>query len=466
MRCCVAGGRGDIGRAKKGLQAILEAEVTAEVEALIGPEAVTALDFEALETAVRRQALALAARAVEQRLNADLSDHIGAAALCDCGEMARYAGRRAKHFETVLGAMRLERAYYDCPQCKSGFCPRDRALGLEGRSLSPAVTRMVGTVGALVSFQEGSELLGELAGLEVGAKQVERTAEALGREIAECERRVVEPVESSQIPPTLYLGVDGTGVPMRRAELVGRAGKQPDGSAKTREVKLCTVWSAESRDDKDRPVRDRGSVTYSAAIETAATHDTDREIAPFWQRVEREAQRRGFDRVERQVLLGDGALWIWNLADELFPRAIQIVDLFHAKEHLSEVGRAIYGTASELATAWTRQRYDELEAGNLDALLTVLRTCATSCEEARKAVLYFERNRHRMRYAHFRALGLCTSTGVVEAGCKVVVAHRLKRAGMHWSLDGANAILALRCARLSGRFEIFWNSSHRNQRTA
>ncbi len=215
---------------KKGLQTIFEAEIAAEVEALISPEAVAALDFEALETAVRRRALELAAREVERRLNADRSDHVGASAPCACGEQARYAGRRAKHFETVLGAMRLERAYYDCLHCKSGFCPRDRVLGLQGRSLSPAVTRMVGTVGALVSFQEGSELLGELAGVEIGAKQVERTAEALGRQIAEHEQQVVEPAESSKIPETLYLGIDGTGVPMRRSELIGRSGKQPDGS--------------------------------------------------------------------------------------------------------------------------------------------------------------------------------------------------------------------------------------------
>jgi len=378
--------------------------------------------------------------------------------------MARYAGRRGKRFDTVLGAMRLERAYYTCPHCKSGFCLRDRAMGLEGRSLSPAVTRMVGTVGALVSFQEGSDLLAELSGVAVGAKQVERYAEALGEEIAQRERQDIEP-ETCEAAPTLYLGVDGTGIPMRRAELAGRAGKQPDGSAKTREVKLCTVWSAEGRDKKGRPVRDRGSVSYSAAIETAATKDTDGEIAPFWQRVEREAKRRGFEQAKRQVVLGDGALWIWKLADELFPRAIQIVDLFHAKENLSKVARAIYGTSGDLVTAWTQKRYDELEAGNLDPLLTALRTHQTSCEEARKAVGYFERNRHRMRYAHFRDNGLCTATGVVEAGCKIVVAQRLKHAGMHWSLDGANAIIALRCAKLSGRFETCWPSQP-NEMTA
>ena len=134
---------------------------------------------------------------------------------------------------------------------------------------------MVGTVGAAVSFQEGSELLRELAEVEVGAKQVERTAEALGAEIAEDERQQVEVWKEGPLPPTLYLGLDGTGIPMRAEELQGRVGKQPDGSAQTREVKVCVIWSAESRDAEGLPRRDEGSVSYSAAIESAATRDTD-----------------------------------------------------------------------------------------------------------------------------------------------------------------------------------------------
>ncbi|HEY6322836.1 MAG TPA: ISKra4 family transposase, partial [Thermoanaerobaculia bacterium] len=107
---------------------------------------------------------------------------------------------------------------------------------------------MVGQVGALVSFQEGSELLAELAGVTLNAKHVERAAEALGNDIAEHDERQVEPPRQEP-PPTLYLGMDGTGIPMRSAELLGRPGKQADGSAKTRETKLCAVWSAERRDD-------------------------------------------------------------------------------------------------------------------------------------------------------------------------------------------------------------------------
>jgi len=265
---------------------------------------------------------------------------------------------------------------------------------------------------------------------------------------------VVEP--ATPCAPTLYLGMDGTGVPMRVSELRERRGKQPDGSCKTREVKLVTVWSAEGRDKEGIPVRDKGSVSYSAAIESAATRDTDEVPSEFAQRAEREARRRGFDQAQRRVVLGDGAPWIWNLADELFPGAVQIVDLFHAKGHLWDVAKAIYGVGSDLGEQWAKQRRDELDEGNLDAVLAALRAHAESNDEARKCLDYVTRNRHRMRYPKFRAAGLCTSTGVVEAGCKTAIGTRLKRSGMHWTVAGADAIIALRCCKLSGRFEDFW----------
>ena len=308
-----------------------------------------ALDFEAIETAARRQALAVAARAVEQRFNADTSDYSGPRLPCSCGQSARYAGRREKTFISVLGSVTFKRAYYHCEACRAGLCPRDRALGLEDGSLSPGVLRMVGQVGARVSFEEGHELLHELASVQLPTKHVERAAEALGREIAADERSFVElPAADETATPTLYLGMDGTGVPMRASEIKGRAGKQPDGSAKTREVKLVTVWTAQSTDEHGAPVRDSGSITYSAALESAASCDTDDTPSQFAQRADREARRRGFDRAKRRVVLGDGAPWIWNLTEELFPGAIQIVDIYHAKGHLSG--------PSSAETSWMKGR--------------------------------------------------------------------------------------------------------------
>jgi len=434
----------------------LEAELVQEVETLLGSEAVAELDLESLEVALRHRTLRLAARAIEQRLNADLSDGAGPRLRCRCGSPARHAGRRTKQIESILGPLRLERAYYHCSSCGHGFCPRDEHLGIENTSLSPALTRLVGTVGAMVSFQEGSELLTELAGVTVDAKQVQRTAEALGKEIAEDERQYTEPLDTLALPQTLYLGMDGTGIPLRAEELAGRSGKQADGSAKTGEVKLCTVWSAESLDEEGIPIRDEGSVSYSAALESASAPDTAATRSPFAERVWREAARRRFCQAPRTAVLGDGAPWIWNIAEDQFPSAIQIVDRFHAKQHLSDLGKALYGPTHPRAAQWAERRKEELDRGKFPVLLAAIRRQLSRSEDARRCLHYFQTNQHRMRYPEFHAQGLCTSTGVVEAGCKVAIGTRLKRAGMHWTIHGSNAIIALRCSKLSGRFQDFW----------
>ena len=220
-------------RRKKTLSERFAPDIRAEIDRFVGTGPTDTIDFESVETAVRRTALQLAARAVEQRLDADLSDCCGPFRSCPCGLLARYAGRRPKTFETVLGPLTLSRAYYHCPSCGRGGCPRDAALGLAGSSLSPAVLRMTGSAAALVSFAETADLLAALAAVRVEAKQVERCAEALGREIAAAERDGAFPSEGPPAP-TMYLGLDGTGLPVRKSGAAGRAGKQPDGTAKTR----------------------------------------------------------------------------------------------------------------------------------------------------------------------------------------------------------------------------------------
>ena len=453
-RAAVGGSRRGPGGEKGGFAARVAAELAAEAQKLIGVGAAHGIDFQAIETEARRVALQLMGQAVAERLNADHCDEQGPRLPCACGAEARFAGRRTKTFTTALGTLPLERAWYHCERCHSGFSPRDRALGLENTSLSPAALRMIAITAASTSFAGASALLRELAGLTVASKTVERHAEALGREVAGDESRIIDPEPSDA--STLYLGLDGTGVPVRTGEVEGRCGKQPDGSARTREAKLAVVWSADTTDNEGRPVRDPGSATYNAAIETIATRDTDPEPAPFARRITREAERRGFATAPRHVILGDGAPWIWNFADEHFPDAVQIVDLFHAKGHVFEVAKAIYGTGSEFGERWARQRRDELDAGRVDDVIAALRGHAETCEEARKDAEYFSTNRERMDYPRFRAMGLCVATGVVEGGCKHIVGTRLKRGGMRWSVAGANAIIALRCAVESNRFDDFW----------
>ncbi|MDE0291635.1 MAG: ISKra4 family transposase [Candidatus Dadabacteria bacterium] len=410
-----------------------------------------------MECEARKTALMVMGKAIERRFNSDHSDKREGGEFCGCGEIAEYAGRRKKQFITVLGPMVLERAWYHCEGCNAGFSPRDRELGLLNDSLSPGVLRMVGISAAQSSFGEGSGLIKELGGVEVESKQVERNAKELGRDIALDEERRVQRGECAA--KTCYMGIDGTGVPMRSKETEGRSGKQADGSSRSREAKLVVVWTAEKRDSEGRPVRDPGSVSYNAAIETVKREDGD--FSPFARRVMRESERSGFGSAERQVVLGDGAAWIWNLCAELFPGAIEIVDIFHAKEHLCDVAKSLYGAGNDLCTQWAKERMDELDRGELDKIIKALRQHEHGHEKARKCINYINNNRHRMNYPEFRRMGFCVSTGVVEGGCKSIVGNRLKRGGMHWTVPGANAIIALKAAIMSNRFDSWWKHRRR-----
>ena len=215
-------------------------------------------------------ALRVAGQAVAQRLNADHSDEPGPRRPCGCRAEARYAGRRPRTITTALGPMTIERAWYHCERCQEGFAPRDRTLGLDSSSLSPRRAPHDRDLRRLRQLAEASGLLQELAGLAIEPKLVERQTEALGRAIAEDERQVIEPEPSDA--PTLYLGLDGSGVPVRKTETQGRKGKQPDGSAKTREAKIAALWSADSRDEHGNPARDPDSVSYTCQETPTFTH--------------------------------------------------------------------------------------------------------------------------------------------------------------------------------------------------
>jgi hypothetical protein len=425
----------------------------------LGHSAFDALNFEAIENIIKKEALHVAARFLEKMLNMDTSDHTGPAVTCIiCGKEARYVNRNSKTFTTVLGDITLERAYYYCSSCAHGFCPKDYTLGFDDTSLSPGVTRMVSLVASAEPFLKGTKLLSALAAVNVSAKGVERTAKKIGAAIAADDVAYV--VEKPNPSDTMYAGVDGTGIPMRKDELIDRVGKQSDGTSKTREVKQCVVWTADSRDAKGNPTKDPDSVSYSAAIESCAWSDTCKDTPPFAARVERELTRRGYFNAKQQVFIGDGAPWIWNLASMIVPNAIQIIDLYHAKEHLSQLAGAIFGFNSDLSRKWADDRCYELESGNLDAVLSAI-SCHSSRpgevgKHAARELEYFNINQHRMKYDYFRSLGLCVGSGVVEAGCRVLIGQRLKQSGMFWGLNGANAIIALRSSLLSDRFDDFW----------
>jgi len=200
-------------------------------------------------------------------------------------------------------------------------------------------------------------------------------------------------------------------------------------------------------------VRDEESTTYVGAIQSAEA---------FGARIYAEAVRRGVERAEQVIVLGDGAVWIWGIAEEHFHSAIQIVDLYHAREHLAGLGKVLYGPLSTQSKNWTAARCEELDAGEVERIVTAMGRVRPRNEEAkeevRKAMVYFQTNAERMRYGRFRSQGLFVGSGVVEAGCKTIIGQRLKQSGMRWTVRGANAIIALRCCEVSGRWEEFWEA--------
>lgn len=380
---------------------------------------------------------------------------------CGCGHQACYRELRSKPVLTVVGEVEVSRPYYLCPHCHSGQFPADVELDIENSGLSPGVRRMQAVVGQEAPFDHGRQQLKLLADLEVTTKAVERTAEAIGEDIAAQEQIEIQRAMQLDLPMVigepveiLYVQMDGTGLPVVKKETAGRQGKTDGLPAHTREAKLGCVFTQTTWDEEGYPIRDPDSTTYTGSIETAEE---------FGKRIYLEAWKRGWSRAKKKVVMGDGAEWIWNLAEPYFPGAIQIVDLFHARQHLWELARKLYPNDEANQKAWIKVHQRRLlDKGKIEKLVGALRAIhSTNPEVAEKIRIeahYFENNAERMRYPKFRRQHLFVGSGVIEAGCKTVIGSRLKQSGMFWTVRGANAIIALRCCHLNGRFEDYWEA--------
>lgn len=376
----------------------------------------------------------------------------------ECGASLKRIAEREKTIVSLMGTGEFRRSYCECPNGHGHFTPCDDIIGVSGTSFTPGVRFAVSKLASAGSFEWASETLAEVADIYVAPKGVQRISESVGEAI---EAKNKECIESSMRPEpprsnlgecagsaarvdsTMYIEYDGTGIPMTRRELAGKSGKQPDGSAKTREVKLGCIFTQSDLNEKGDPVRDTDSTSYFGSIEGAEL---------FGWRVFSEASRRDIVSYMRTVILGDGAKWIWGIANQHFPGAIQIVDLYHAKEHLYELVRILFPhfkDASTILDEWIKI----LESGKIETLVQKIRgvdgLTNTQREKATTEANYFAENAERMRYKKFKRMKLFVGSGVIEAGCKTVIGRRLKQSGMFWSLRGANAIIALRCADLS-----------------
>ena len=372
---------------------------------------------------------------------------------CTCGQRMRSRGRRGKRLLTTLGRVDFARSFYQCEPCAQGRFPDDERLDIVQTTYSPGVRRLMARAGSQSQFEQAAEDLRCYAGLTVEAREIERVAEEVGRQVEQWlaaeQKRIVQaahtPAPASDTK--FYVSFDGTGVPVRPSELVGRRGKQADGSARTREAKLGCVFTHVGLDREGCPQRDPNSTSYVGAIESSEL---------FGWHIYAEALRRGLEQAKTVVVLTDGARYNHAIVQTHFPGAVHIVDLFHAYEHLTTIAQILWGQEAKAPKAWR----DWLEAGDIDRLLHQAGKHLPASAQSKKLMLtqlrYFEKNAPQMRYAEYREKKLFVGSGVVEAGCRTVIGERLKQSGMRWSVRGANAIIALRCCILSGRFEDFW----------
>lgn len=413
--------------------------------------------MEAMETHIRSTMSSIGANLLAELLNSDGGDYRGRM-FSEDGHNFEFKEYREKKVLTILGEVSIRRAYYYDPEKNIGCCPKDKDMDIEGVSFSPGVRRIMSRVGAYRSFGLGHEDIEEMTGINVTAKEIERISyqsgidaeEFLKEEVALVLSGKVVPIESA---PKMYICMDGTGVPVVKAETAGRQGKGEGGQAKTREVKLGCIFTQTTLDEKGRPVRDEGSTSYVGRIETAEM---------FGPRIYAESMRRGLNNAGKVSVIGDGAPWIWNIADEQFYGATQILDLFHAREHYWSVARMCFVGDKKQMDAWAEKRRIELDQGEVDKVIEAMKKLFPPNDAVKdiieREINFFEKNKKRMRYAYFRKQGLFVGSGVLEAGCRAVIGQRLKQSGMHWTVDGANNIISLRCTFFSKRWEDFWES--------
>jgi hypothetical protein len=380
--------------------------------------------------------------------------------VCVCGLPMESLGLRDKLLMTILGEVPYRRSMFQCPACGETRYPGDEELDVVGTTRSPGLRRLMARAGSQSTFKEGREDLRVYAGIEVSVKDVERVAENIGQQMELWSREereqvltLVPPMPVVKTIPVMYVCYDGTGVPMTRTELAGRKGKQADGSALTREAKLGCVFTQTTTDENGFPVRDPESTSFVGGIESS--HD-------FGWRIYGEAVRRGLYSAKQVVVLGDAAEWIRSIKEEHFPDAIQIVDLYHAREHVSWLCKHLFGEDAKALVRYRIRWWTALDEGKVEKIIQQANQkfplSSEAWEKAEAEIAFLDKHKNFMRYADFRKRGFFVGSGVVEAGCKTVIGLRMKQSGMEWSLRGANAIISLRCVVKSGRIEDYWES--------
>lgn len=360
---------------------------------------------------------------------------------CSCGHHAAFQRQRPATVTTILGAMTVTRPYYLCAACGQGQHPLDAELELCAGSRSAGLDELLALLGATQdSFADASTVLERLTLVHVSPNTVRAATEALGAGLLVEQRQHAQaaqvgkarPAADAVPPQRLYITMDGV-----LAHLHERGWS---------ELKVGCCYQTHARPERKRP--ERLEIRAHRLSYVTAVAEADVFGYHLWQ----EAARRGVLDAREVVVLGDGAHWIWNLADTHFPGATQIVDWYHASEYLWGAASAIWGEHHPQREAWAHQQLDALWVGKVDAVRAVLEQHQAAGEGVTAALSYYTTHGKRMDYASYRARGLQIGSGSVESACKQLVSARLKGAGMIWEASGAEEVATVRAWLKSERW--------------
>jgi len=368
---------------------------------------------------------------------------------CTCGQFARYKGKQPRQIVTLHGVLVVRRHVYYCGKCQSSFALHDRVLGLDSGQTTTAVRNHAAYLAALLPFACAVTTLEMLTQITLSAASVERIACSVGKALRREQQTQVTAHPADRLPEPmekkvkrLSIGMDGVFVPLR--EEWQRDGAKGALTCRYGECKLGVVYEAKpDQAGQDAMLTSRA---YTATLENAEA---------FGPQLATLAHQQGHHQTQDVVVLADGAAWIWQIAGKQFTQAKQIVDFYHASQHLAQVAEARFGENTTEGKAWLSARQAELLDDAVETVLANLKAWQPSNagkkELRRTTYNSFARNAARMRYKSFREKGYYIGSGVVEAGCKQVVTQRLKLTGMHWRQETAEAMLALRANQLSSQ---------------
>jgi hypothetical protein len=390
--------------------------------------------------------------------------YVADAVPCHCGGQAGYQRRREGGVQTIVGEVRVKRAYYLCPDCHQGQYPLDEELEFCAGGLSAGLEASAALAGVVEPFASAADLLTRMlwTGVKLSHNRVREATEDMGQTLAQIEDELVEQVFESdqgklpeapeQGPKRLYVSVDGTTV---RCKATDEEEVEEGKNYVWREAKVAALYETEEVTNSrkpDEPYIKAKEIEYYADMANAQH---------FTRLVWLKAQERGISHTEEVLLLGDGAPWIWLRLGLLFPQAIQILDWNHAKDYLVQVVQSVFGPGTQPGTVWLKRELDLLWDGKVRQVIQNLETLQQThpqIEAIQDAITYYTNNQHRMNYPAYRERGLQIGSGTIESGCKRVVKARLDQAGMTWTVEGARAVLKARAAYLSGQWDDFWQN--------